>query len=130
MAENQYYACGKRKCSIARVFLTPGTGKILVNRREADEYFPREAARGVIQQPFNITGTVGKFDVKVIVRGGGISGQAGAIRHGISRALTVYNIELRGPLKKAGMMTRDARVVERKKYGRRKARRRFQFSKR
>jgi small subunit ribosomal protein S9 len=130
MADNQFYAHGKRKTSIARVYLTAGSGKIVVNKRPFEDYFPRETARQVIQQPFDITGTNGKFDVKVNVRGGGITGQAGAIRHGISRALLEYNVELRAPLKRAGMLTRDARMVERKKYGRRKARRRFQFSKR
>ncbi|MDP8222216.1 MAG: 30S ribosomal protein S9 [Candidatus Lernaella stagnicola] len=130
MADNQYYGTGRRKTSVARVYIAPGSGVIQVNKRTFEDFFQRETARQLIQQPFDITGTNGKFDVRVIVRGGGISGQAGAVRHGISRALIVYNPELRTPLKKAGMLTRDARMVERKKYGRRKARRRFQFSKR
>ena len=130
MGELQYYGTGKRKCSIARVWLKPGTGKILINEREVDDYFPREMARVSVRQPFDATGTNNKFDVQIIVTGGGLTGQAGAIRHGISRALLEYNEEYRKPLKVAGYLTRDARVVERKKYGRAKARRRFQFSKR
>jgi len=130
MAETQHYSCGKRKSSVARVHLRPGAGKITINQREAAEYFPRQLAIHIINQPFDVTGTNGKFDVQVNVRGGGTTGQAGAIRHAIARALQVFNPELRAPLKKAGLLTRDARAVERKKYGRRKARRRFQFSKR
>jgi len=130
MAESKFYATGKRKSSVARVYLKPGTGKITINDRDVNEYFNREVARILLAQPFDVTSTNGKFDVYANVDGGGISGQAGAIRHGISRALLEYNPDLRAPLKKAGFLTRDAREVERKKYGRRKARRRFQFSKR
>jgi small subunit ribosomal protein S9 len=130
MAEEKFQAVGKRKTSIARVYLKAGTGKITINERDLADYFTRATARMTVQQPFNLTDTVGKLDADIRVNGGGITGQADAIRHGISRALLVYNPELRLPLKKAGMLTRDARIVERKKYGRRKARRRFQFSKR
>lgn len=130
MAETSYYATGKRKSSIARVYLKAGNGKIVINKRDVSEYFSRETAKMIIVQPFNITNTNGKFDVMINVSGGGSSGQAGAIRHGISRALLEFNPDLRITLKKAGLLTRDARIVERKKYGRRKARRRFQFSKR
>jgi len=130
MAETKYYATGRRKTSIARVWLIPGTGKITINKSDIDTYFKRPTAKMVIMQPFNITETNGKFDMMINVTGGGSSGQAGAIRHGISRALLEYNPDLRITLKRAGMLTRDARTVERKKYGRAKARRRFQFSKR
>ncbi len=130
MAETKYYATGRRKTSIARVCLIPGTGKITINKSDIDTYFKRPTAKMVIMQPFNITETNGKFDMMINVTGGGSSGQAGAIRHGISRALLEYNPDLRITLKRAGMLTRDARTVERKKYGRAKARRRFQFSKR
>jgi len=131
MSETQrFYGTGRRKSSVARVWLTPGTGKVVINKRDVDIFFTRSTARMVIMQPFELTNTSGKFDVQVNVSGGGTNGQAGAIRHGISRALLDYNPDLRLTLKKAGMLTRDAREVERKKYGRRKARRRFQFSKR
>ena len=130
MTENKYYSTGRRKTSVARVYLKPGEGKILINRKDADEYLMRETLKMIIMQPFELTGTSGQFDVKVNVRGGGISGQAGAIKHGISRALLKVSDDYRKPLKKAGYLTRDAREVERKKYGQRGARARFQFSKR
>jgi small subunit ribosomal protein S9 len=124
------YATGKRKTSIARVWLIPGEGKFTVNERGMKDYFTTETGELVILQPFEVTGTQNRFDVKVNVRGGGISGQSVAIRHGISKALLEYNPELKDALKKAGFLTRDSRVKERKKYGRRGARRRPQFSKR
>ena len=130
MAEIQYYGTGRRKTAVARVYLRPGTGKITVNRRDFDVYFPNQVLKMVIRQPLLLTETNDKFDILVNVNGGGVSGQAGAVRHGISRALLEYNQELRGKLKAAGMLTRDAREVERKKYGQPKARKRFQFSKR
>ncbi len=130
MASIQYYGTGRRKTAVARVYLRPGTGKITVNRREFDIYFPNRVLKMVIRQPLLITETAEKFDIFVNVAGGGISGQAGAIRHGLSRALIEFNPELRPKLKSAGFLTRDAREVERKKYGQPKARRRFQFSKR
>jgi small subunit ribosomal protein S9 len=130
MSVIQYQGTGKRKTSVARVFLRPGKGIIKVNRREFDVYFPNPVHRMVIQSPLALTSTLDKFDILVNVNGGGVSGQAGAVRHGISRALLEYNQELRGKLKAAGMLTRDAREVERKKYGQPKARKRFQFSKR
>lgn len=126
----QYYGTGRRKTATARVYLRPGTGKITVNKRDFDEYFPSRTLKMIIKQPLLITETADKFDIYVNVAGGGISGQAGAIRHGLSRALVEFNPELRPRLKAAGFLTRDAREVERKKYGQRKARRRFQFSKR
>lgn len=126
----QYYGTGRRKTATARVYLRPGTGKITVNKRDFDDYFPSRALKMIIKQPLLITETADKFDIYVNVAGGGISGQAGAIRHGLSRALVEFNPELRPRLKAAGFLTRDAREVERKKYGQRKARRRFQFSKR
>lgn len=124
------YATGKRKDAVARVWVRPGTGKITVNDREVEVYFARPVLRLMINQPFQIAGREGQYDVVCTVSGGGLSGQAGALRHGISRALTFYEPELRSPLKKGGFLTRDSRVVERKKYGRAKARRSFQFSKR
>ncbi|MBS7546097.1 MULTISPECIES: 30S ribosomal protein S9 [Ancylobacter] len=124
------YATGKRKDAVARVWVRPGTGKIVVNDRELEVYFARPVLRLIIQQPFTAAARTGQYDVVCTVSGGGLSGQAGALRHGISRALTYYEPELRGPLKKGGFLTRDSRVVERKKYGRAKARRSFQFSKR
>ncbi len=124
------YATGKRKDAVARVWIRPGTGKITVNERTLDVYFARPVLRMIIQQPFGVAARQGQYDVVCTVSGGGLSGQAGALRHGISRALTYYEPELRGPLKKGGFLTRDSRVVERKKYGRAKARRSFQFSKR
>jgi small subunit ribosomal protein S9 len=130
MSVIQYQGTGKRKTSVARVFLRPGKGVIKVNQREFEVYFPNPVHRMVIQSPLSLTNTTDKFDILVNVNGGGVSGQAGAVRHGISRALLEYNGELRGKLKAAGMLTRDAREVERKKYGHPKARKRFQFSKR
>ena len=124
------YATGKRKNAIARVWIKPGPGKIIVNGREMETYFARPVLRMVINQPFAVTDREGQYDVMCTVKGGGLSGQAGAVKHGISKALTYYEPGLRGSLKKEGFLTRDSRVVERKKYGRRKARRSFQFSKR
>ena len=124
------YATGKRKNAIARVWIKPGSGKITVNGREQEVYFARPVLRMLINQPFLVTERTAQYDVVCTVTGGGLSGQAGAVRHGISKALTYYEPGLRPPLKKAGFMTRDSRVVERKKYGRKKARRSFQFSKR
>jgi len=126
----QYYGTGRRKTAAARVYLRPGTGNVQVNRKAFDDYFPNEALKMVIRQPLVITETADKFDIYVRVRGGGPSGQAGALRHGIARALVIYNPELRKKLKAAGFLTRDSREVERKKYGRPGARKRFQFSKR
>lgn len=130
MPEIQYSATGKRKRSVARVFLMPGAGKIVVNGRPAGEYFGRETLRMILRQPLELTGTIGKFDISVNVTGGGGSGQAGAIRHGISKALLDINPEFRPKLKKEGFLTRDSREKERKKYGQKGARKRFQFSKR
>ena len=126
----QYYGTGRRKTSTARVFLRPGSGTITVNRREFANFFPTAVLRTEIQQPLQLTETTDKFDVLATVAGGGIAGQAGAVRLGISRALCVYNIDLRPALKKEGLLTRDARAKERKKYGLAGARKRFQFSKR
>lgn len=126
----QYYGTGRRKSAAARVYLRPGTGDVRVNDKSFDEYFPNEALKMVIRQPLVITETGDKFDILVRVSGGGPSGQAGALRHGIARALVAYNPELRSKLKEAGYLTRDPREVERKKYGRPGARKRFQFSKR
>jgi small subunit ribosomal protein S9 len=130
MAEKVYTATGRRKTSVARVFLKPGKGKITINQRTLEEYFGRETARMIVLQPFDVTQTGGNFDIEINVAGGGNSGQAGAIRHGITRALMLLNPDLRSPLKKAGFVTRDPRAVERKKYGRHKARKRPQYSKR
>jgi len=130
MAENQYYGTGRRKSSAARVFIKPGTGKIVINQRSIEEYFGRETARMVVCQPLELLDMTGKLDLFITVKGGGISGQAGAIRHGITRALMEYDETLRPALRAAGYVTRDARRVERKKVGLRKARRRPQFSKR
>jgi small subunit ribosomal protein S9 len=130
VAEIQYYGTGRRKTAVARVYLRPGSGNITVNRRDFDEYFPSRVLKMIIRQPLMLTETNDKFDILVNVDGGGATGQAGAIRHGISRALLEYNGELRPRLKAAGFLTRDARKVERKKYGQPKARKRFQFSKR
>jgi small subunit ribosomal protein S9 len=124
------YATGKRKDAVARVWVKPGSGKIIVNTRPIEVYFARPVLRMVIQQPLVTANRQGQFDVICKVSGGGLSGQAGALRHGLSKALTEYEPDLRGVLKKAGFLTRDSRVVERKKYGRKKARRSFQFSKR
>lgn len=128
--QGRSYATGKRKDAIARVWIKPGTGKITVNKKEINTYFARPVLRMIINQPFDATGTNGKFDVYCTVVGGGLSGQAGAVRHGISRALDLYEPSNHGVLRKGGFLTRDSRVVERKKYGKRKARRSFQFSKR
>jgi small subunit ribosomal protein S9 len=128
--QGRSYATGKRKNAIARVWIKPGSGKITVNERDQEIYFARPVLRMMIAQPMVVTDRVGQFDVVVTVKGSGLSGQAGAIRHGISKALTYYEPGLRGALKAAGFMTRDSRIVERKKYGRAKARRSFQFSKR
>jgi small subunit ribosomal protein S9 len=130
MAEKVFTATGRRKTSVARVFLKPGKGKITINHRSLQEYFGRETARMIVMQPFDITQTAGNVDIDVNVTGGGNSGQAGAIRHGITRALMLFNADFRPPLKKAGFVTRDPRAVERKKYGRHKARKRPQYSKR
>ncbi len=121
---------GKRKTAVARVRMMPGSGTVVVNKRPLDDYFGRPTSRMIVQQPFDVTGTRGQFDVTANVRGGGISAQASAIRHGITRALIEANEEFRGSLKKAGYVTRDPRKVERKKYGRHKARKRPQYSKR
>lgn len=126
----KYYATGRRKCAIARVWLFPGDGKITINKRAMEDYFGRATSRMVVMQPLELTEQVGKFDIFVNVRGGGLSGQASAIKHGITRALCRADGELRPGLKRAGFVTRDARVTERKKYGQRGARARFQFSKR
>ncbi|HRK25311.1 MAG TPA: 30S ribosomal protein S9 [Beijerinckiaceae bacterium] len=128
--QGRAYATGKRKDAVARVWIKPGKGKITVNDRDVEVYFARPVLRMILQQPFGVAGRVGQYDVMVNVVGGGLSGQAGAVRHGLAKALTYYEPELRSPLKKAGFLTRDSRVVERKKYGHKKARRSFQFSKR
>lgn len=130
MAEERIYATGKRKSSIARVWLKAGGGEFNINKRSLDDYFQRETLKMITRQPFELTDTQGKYDVFVNVRGGGTSGQAGAIRHGVSKALLEINSDFRPILKKAGFITRDSRVKERKKYGRKGARARFQFSKR
>jgi small subunit ribosomal protein S9 len=130
MADIQYYGTGRRKTSTARVYLRPGTGAITVNKREFNTYFPNEALQMIIRQPLRLTETTEKFDILVTVDGGGTAGQAGAVRHGITRALMEFNSDLRGALKKAGLVTRDPRQKERKKYGQKGARARFQFSKR
>ncbi len=130
MAEKIITATGRRKTSVARVFLKAGRGALTINDRSLDEYFGRETARMIVMQPFGVTQAGGNFDIRVNVQGGGISGQAGAIRHGITRALMRFDPQLRAPLKKAGFVTRDPRAVERKKYGRHKARKRPQYSKR
>ncbi|GAM54173.1 SSU ribosomal protein S9p [Vibrio ishigakensis] len=130
MAENQYYGTGRRKSSAARVFIKPGAGNIVINKRSLDEYFGRETSRMVVRQPLELVEMTEKLDLYITVSGGGISGQAGAIRHGITRALMEYDESLRPALRAAGYVTRDARRVERKKVGLRKARRRPQFSKR
>lgn len=130
MAEIQYYGTGRRKTSTARVYLRPGTGEVVINRKPFEQYFPNQALRMVIRQPLQLTETSNKFDLLVNVGGGGLSGQAGAIRHGITRALLEFNADLRRTLKQAGLITRDPRGKERKKYGQKGARKRFQFSKR
>ena len=126
----EYYGTGKRKSSTARVHLLPGEGQVVVNKRDLSEYFKSETQRTVIRYPLAVTDNLGKFDMRVIVRGGGTSGQAGAIRLGIAHALLQFNAELRPRLKRAGLLTRDSRIKERKKYGQKGARKRFQFSKR
>ena len=126
----EYYGTGRRKTSTARVFLRPGTGTVTINRKAFEQAFPTEAHRNQIKQPLAVTETADKFDVLATIAGGGIAGQAGALRLGIARALVEYNIELRPRLKKEGFLTRDARIKERKKYGQKGARKRFQFSKR
>lgn len=126
----KFYGTGRRKSSVARVYLSPGKGKITVNKKPMDEYFGLETLKLIVCQPLVLTDTRAKFDIKVMVKGGGFTGQAGAIRHGISRALLLANGELRAPLKKAGFLTRDSRMKERKKYGLKGARRAPQFSKR
>ena len=130
MATTQYYGTGRRKTATARVFISKGTGNISINNRTLDNFFGREVARMIVQQPLELVDMAGKFDLKVTVSGGGSFGQAGAIRHGLTRALIAYDEELRSPLRKAGFVTRDARAVERKKVGLRKARKRPQYSKR
>jgi len=130
VADVRYYGTGRRKSSVARVYLVPGTGKITINKRDIDNYFGLETLKLIIRQPLELTGTTAKFDIKVNVFGGGYTGQAGAIRHGISRALLEVDAEMRPALKKAGFLTRDPRMKERKKYGLKGARRAPQFSKR
>jgi small subunit ribosomal protein S9 len=130
MAEIKYYATGRRKSSVARVSIAQGNGQIFVNNKPVDTYFPRETLRMMIRQPIELVGMTGKYDVRVKVSGGGLSGQAGAVRHGISRALVNMDNDLRSRLKKEGFLTRDPREKERKKYGQKGARKRFQFSKR
>jgi small subunit ribosomal protein S9 len=130
MAQVHYYGTGRRKHSVARVRLVPGEGRIMINKRDINEYFGLETLKLIVKQPLNLTETLGKYDVIVLAHGGGISGQAGAIRHGISRALLKVDPELRSSLKKAGFLTRDPRMKERKKYGLKAARRAPQFSKR
>ena len=129
-AQGRAYATGRRKDATARVWIKPGTGKVTINGRDQEVYFARPTLRLIIDQPFSITDRQGQYDVVATVKGGGLSGQAGAVKHGISQALSKYEPELRGVVKSAGFLTRDSRVVERKKYGRAKARRSFQFSKR
>ncbi|MBE3640007.1 30S ribosomal protein S9 [Mangrovicoccus algicola] len=124
------YATGKRKDAVARVWVKPGSGKVIVNGKDQSVYFARPVLRLILRQPFTVAGVEDQFDVMATVAGGGLSGQAGAVKHGISKALQLYDPSLRGALKAAGFLTRDSRVVERKKFGRRKARRSFQFSKR
>jgi small subunit ribosomal protein S9 len=124
------YATGKRKDAVARVWIKPGNGRITINKREYEKYFARPVLQLILRQPLELVERMDQYDIIATVKGGGLSGQAGAVRHGISKALTYYEPELRGPLKKGGFLTRDSRVVERKKYGKAKARRSFQFSKR
>jgi small subunit ribosomal protein S9 len=130
VAEIQYYGTGRRKSATARVYLRPGSGAVKINKKAAEQYFPNETLQMIIRQPLQLTETVGKFDILVNVDGGGPAGQAGAIRHGITRALLEFNADLRPTLKHAGLITRDPRIKERKKYGQKGARKRFQFSKR
>ena len=130
MAEIEYNATGRRKSSVAQVFMKPGKGTITINKRPLNKYYPYETLKMIVQQPLNIVAVSGKYDISIRVKGGGISGQASAIRHGIARALVKINSDFRVKLKKEGLLTRDSRVVERKKYGLKGARARFQFSKR
>jgi small subunit ribosomal protein S9 len=130
MAAANFYGTGKRKSSVARVWLKPGSGRITVNSKSLEDYFGRETSKMVVRQPLELTENIDKFDINVTVRGGGDSGQAGAIKHGITKALMEFDVNLRAMLKKAGFITRDSRVKERKKYGKAAARRSFQFSKR
>jgi len=130
LTSSQYAAIGRRKEAVARVFLRAGSGRIEINDRTFEDYFPNDVLKMVIRQPLALTETADKFDIVARVAGGGVAGQAGAVRHGISRALCLFNAELRSALKKAGLLTRDSRMKERKKYGQRGARARFQFSKR
>lgn len=131
MAESiRYYATGKRKSAIARVWLMPGSGKITINRRSFEEYFPLETQKMLVQEPLRLTNTLDQYDALITVRGGGISGQANAVKHGISKTLLSVDITFRPVLKQAGFLTRDSRIKERKKYGQKKARKRFQYSKR
>jgi small subunit ribosomal protein S9 len=130
VADIQYYGTGRRKTSTARVYLRPGTGEVRINRKTFEDYFPNQALRMIIRQPLTLTDTANKFDILVNVAGGGPAGQAGAVRHGITRALMEFNADLRPALKDAGLVTRDPRAKERKKYGQKGARKRFQFSKR
>ena len=129
-AQGRAYATGKRKDAVARVWLKPGSGQILINQRPVEVYFARPVLQMIIQQPLQLVNRAGQYDLVVTVAGGGLSGQAGAVRHGLSKALTYFEPDLRSPLKREGFLTRDPRVVERKKYGKKKARRSFQFSKR
>ncbi|UCG67343.1 MAG: 30S ribosomal protein S9 [Deltaproteobacteria bacterium] len=130
MAEERYYATGKRKTAIARVWMKLGEGKIVINKKPIDEYLTTDIAKMIVAQPLELTNTTGRYDIMVNVKGGGYSGQVGAIKHGISRALLKISPEFREPLKKEGFLTRDSRIKERKKYGQRSARARFQYSKR
>ena len=130
MAATTFYGTGRRKSSVARVYITPGSGKVTINKKDMDDYFGLETLKIIVRQPLEVTGTADKYDVKVTVHGGGFTGQAGAIRHGIARALNKADDEFRPALKKAGFLTRDSREKERKKYGLKKARRAPQFSKR
>jgi small subunit ribosomal protein S9 len=129
-AQGRAYATGKRKDAVARVWIKPGPGQIVVNEKPVEQYFARPVLRMILQQPLHVANRAGQFDIVVTVAGGGLSGQAGAVRHGLAKALTYFEPELRPALKKEGFLTRDPRVVERKKYGKKKARRSFQFSKR
>lgn len=130
MSRKRFYGTGRRKTSIARLFITPGDGQVVVNHANFLEYFPRDTSRMLIMQPMDATGNVGKFNIQINVHGGGMTGQAGAIRHALARALLSLNQDYRKPLNRGGYLTRDARKVERKKYGHRKARKKSQFSKR
>jgi small subunit ribosomal protein S9 len=130
MMEKRFYATGKRKCAIARVYMKEGGGNLIINKRNFDDYFTRDSLKMLIMQPLEMVGARSKFDFYVNVNGGGMAGQAGAVKHGITKALVEYDLELRSVLKKAGFLTRDSRIKERKKYGQPGARKRFQFSKR